>query len=62
MTGTLFSDRETAAYLGCGRSTVWRWVEEGVLPPPIRLGGLTRWKLSDIEDAIAKAQSRGKAA
>ena len=29
------------------RSTVWRWARIGLLPPPKRLGGTTRWRLAD---------------
>ena len=58
----LCSDREAAALLGCGRSTIWRWASEGILPGPIRIGGLSRWKLSDLEAAIARADAQRKAA
>ncbi|WP_446719047.1 helix-turn-helix transcriptional regulator [Halomonas sp. 3F2F] len=29
------------------RSTVWRWIKDGVIPPPIRIGPrAVRWRLS----------------
>ena len=33
--------------------TVWRWVQQGEFPKPIRLGpGTTAWRLEDIEGFI----------
>ena len=35
---------------GIDRATVWRWVESGILPPPIRFTkGCTRWRVDEIE-------------
>lgn len=61
-TDPLFSDRDAAAMLGCGRSTLWRWAAEGVLPKPIKIGGMSRWRKSDIEAVIAKAEAQREAA
>jgi predicted DNA-binding transcriptional regulator AlpA len=45
------SDKELAARYGVIRPTVWRWVSEGRLPAPVRLGpNTTRWRLIDIEE------------
>jgi predicted DNA-binding transcriptional regulator AlpA len=30
------------------RSTVWRWVQQGRFPKPIKHHGLTAWRRSDI--------------
>ena len=51
----LLTDREVASYFGIGRSTVWRWVSDGILPEPIRLGGLSRWRQSDTQSVIDRA-------
>lgn len=41
---------ELARRLSVDRSTVWRWVKNHVLPPPLRLSrGVSGWKESDIE-------------
>lgn len=39
---------EAAQMLSMGRSTFWREVGKGTLPQPIKLGGLTRWRVADI--------------
>jgi predicted DNA-binding transcriptional regulator AlpA len=31
------SDKTIALYLGAGRSTIWKWVREGILPPPKKI-------------------------
>ena len=58
----LYSDRDAAALLGCGRSTLWRWSAEGVIPKPLKIGGMSRWKLSDLQSVIAKAEAHREAA
>lgn len=58
----LLADREAAALLGCGRSTIWRWASEGVIPKPIKIGGLSRWRQSWIEAVIADAEAARSAA
>jgi predicted DNA-binding transcriptional regulator AlpA len=39
---------EAAKMLSMGRSTFWAKVRAGVLPGPIHIGGLTRWRVSDL--------------
>ena len=39
---------EAAALLSMGKSTFWREVAKGVIPEPIKIGGLTRWRVSDL--------------
>lgn len=37
------------------KSTVYRWVREGRLPPPVRLGPQsTRWRRSELERVRGK--------
>ena len=52
----LLTDKEVAAMLGCGRSTLWRWTDEGVIPKPLKLGGLSRWRQTTIQRVIEKAE------
>ncbi|MCA0943378.1 helix-turn-helix domain-containing protein [Salipiger pacificus] len=58
----LFSDRDAANLLGCGRSTLWRWAAEGVIPRPLKIGGSSRWKLSDLQAVIRNAEAQRAAA
>lgn len=38
---------------GVHRSTLWRWIREGKLPKPIKLGpGVARWRMSHIRAFI----------
>lgn len=37
------TDRQTAAHLGVGVASVWKWTREGKLPAPRRMGRTTRW-------------------
>ena len=41
---------------GRGRTTVYRDVEEGRLPKPIKIGSRLYWIESAVDDAIANAQ------
>jgi predicted DNA-binding transcriptional regulator AlpA len=60
----LISDVEAAEILGCSRSTIWRRVADDTLPRPIRLGGLSRFVLSEINARVEAAMTArdGKAA
>ena len=40
----LRSVREVAAYYGVSTSTLWRWLQQGLIPEPIRIGGRTFWE------------------
>ena len=52
--GLTFIDvRTLAGMLGVDRSTVWRKAAAGLLPRPIKVAGLTRWRLADVEAALA---------
>lgn len=44
----LIPDKEAAALLSIGRSTFWREVKAGKLPQPVRIAGVTRWRVSDL--------------
>ena len=48
----LLDVRAVARLLGVHRATVWRKAAAGQLPPPIRICGLTRWSLAEIEAVI----------
>ena len=46
---------EGARMLSMGRSTFWRAVSVGMLPQPVRIGGLTRWRVADLVRAVDPA-------
>lgn len=39
---------EAAKMLAIGRSTFWQNVKLGRLPEPVKIGGATRWRLSEL--------------
>ncbi|MCW5284897.1 helix-turn-helix transcriptional regulator [Verminephrobacter eiseniae] len=43
---------EAAALLSMGKSTFWREVARGTLPEPIKIGGLTRWRVEDLKKFV----------
>lgn len=50
----LVNDAEAAATIGVSKATWWRRVADGTMPQPIRIGSVTRWKVSEILAAIEK--------
>jgi predicted DNA-binding transcriptional regulator AlpA len=56
-TDPLLKDREAAALLGVSARTLWRRVDAGTAPKPIRLGGTTRWPRSEILNLIELAKA-----
>ena len=58
----LIRDTEGAAILCCSKATFWRRVQEGAIPRPLKIGGTSRWRRSDIEAVIAKAEEQRQAA
>lgn len=54
----LLRNRDVRELIGCSSSTVARWVNEGILPPPVQIGHASRWKSSDIDECISKLERR----
>lgn len=53
----LLTIKQTIKYYGnVDRSTIWRWVKKGTLPAPIKIGGRSLWRLSDIQKHIREAK------
>jgi predicted DNA-binding transcriptional regulator AlpA len=56
---------ELAKHLGVNRRSIARMVSEGRLPPPVRYGGLPRWRWGILRDwarameALEQLQNRG---
>lgn len=44
------SDSFLAERYSVSRNTVWRWVQQGTIPEPIKFShGCTRWNLAEVE-------------
>ena len=49
------SDKIIALYLGAGRSTIWKWVKDGLLPPPVKITkSHSRWSNPEILPVLIK--------
>ncbi len=44
------NDKNVACRYQISRATVWRWSADGSLPVPIKINGVTRWILSELEE------------
>ncbi len=47
-----------AAMLDCSWRTVYRLVADGLLPPPIQLGRLRKWRRETIEEWLVEASAK----
>ncbi|MEQ5827599.1 hypothetical protein J3456_09540 [Sulfitobacter sp. NFXS29] len=56
-TDPLIRDADGAFMMGCSKATFWRRVADGTVPAAIKIGGMSRWRLSDIETVIKKAEA-----
>jgi predicted DNA-binding transcriptional regulator AlpA len=56
----LATDAELAAELNVGRSTIWRGVQTGAVPPPIYIVGRNpRWPLEEtVQEVLRRAAER----
>jgi predicted DNA-binding transcriptional regulator AlpA len=59
----LINLHELTAMLGSpSRTSIWRWVRSGHLPPPIRIGAggrLLRWRYQDIAPLLGDERDKG---
>ena len=53
----LVTAREGAAICGCSVPTFWRWVGNGTLKKPVKLGGMSRWPKSELVAFIDAAKA-----
>ena len=61
-TDPLLTVREGANELRCSVPTFWRWVANGTLPKPVKLGGMSRWPRSELLAVIETAKAARTAA
>lgn len=48
---------DAAKMIGIGRSTFWKLVGDGTLPAGFKIGGSTRWLVSDLEQHLRAMQT-----
>ena len=44
----LISAARAAEMCGVSTATWWRWDSSGRVPPAVRIGGTTRWRMSEL--------------
>jgi predicted DNA-binding transcriptional regulator AlpA len=50
----LYTDAETAAMIGVGVRTLWRMVQAGEFPQPVKIRSKTLWKAADVAAWVDK--------
>jgi excisionase family DNA binding protein len=50
----LLTADEVAQLLGISTRTLWRLCSAGRCPPPLRIGGNTRWRRAEVECWVAE--------
>ena len=48
----LLTAAESAEMAGVGKRSWWRYVSSGRAPAPVRLGGVVRWRRSELAEWI----------
>lgn len=54
---SLIRERDACNLLGISRATLWRRVKDGTIPRPVKIGGATRFPLSEILHVIDLAMA-----
>lgn len=54
----LLKAREVADMLRISIPSLYRRISDGTIPPPIKLGHLSRWSRAEVMAALAKAKGR----
>lgn len=57
-TKILVPAKEAAQMLAMGESTFWRKVAEKQLPQPVKLCGMTRWRVTDLQQHVERLASQ----
>jgi len=50
--------KEVARKAGMGRSTIYRKMDQGSFPKPVRIDAMVRWRESDVDAWIASLQRK----
>lgn len=63
ITDPLLTAPECASRLSVSLPTFWRRVADNTVPKPLKIGGLSRWPRSDIDNVVESLKAaRGVAA
>ena len=54
----LLTIQEVIKIVGIKKTTLYNLIKEGKFPQQIKIGHLSRWRLSDIQDWIDNQQSK----
>ncbi|VTU28857.1 putative transcriptional regulator [Variovorax sp. PBL-H6] len=54
----LVTAAEAAKMLSMGQSTFWRKVGEKKLPEPVKIAGMTRWRVADLHACVETPASQ----
>jgi len=57
-TPVLLDVEAAACMLAISTRTIWRLVEHGQFPEPVKIGRATRWRLADIEEFVGELAQR----
>ena len=52
----LLDVKAVAALFQSSPATIWRRVNDGTMPRPVRIGGMTRWARDEIDGVIDRAK------
>lgn len=55
MAEQLLSVGDLRGQLSCSTSTIYRWIEKGLFPKPIKIGGMARWRKADYDKFVETA-------
>ena len=53
----LLDVKAVAALFQSSPATIWRRVNDGTLPRPVHIGGMTRWARDEIDAVIDRAKA-----
>jgi predicted DNA-binding transcriptional regulator AlpA len=53
----LLDERRVAEVLGCNPRTVRRLERAGIIPPALRIGGMKRWRATEVETWLATSSA-----
>ena len=61
-TDRIMRQPEVLEVLGVAKTTLWRWINEGIFPPPVQPGGPNSrtkgWLKSDVDEYFANLKKR----